>query len=401
MLLVTSEFDYFDVATIICKISLKFPRLKDFLLISTLLSSSLDNLTRKGFPVERIFNLKQSKIDQRRKVRIEADSVTSDENFSSLPQNEKEYRANNPEMDRTISELKNIFPDADHDFLAQFVLSMWPSDIPSIVDKLLEVDVPKKRTENQTNLTTGQKTIDNLFQSLSNVTKQLGILDISESYGGNKPQKNKNITPFQTKLLEKKLKSSILKSRSTTEENIKGDIGMLEQPQTINNCCSVLTDTDLELHCFTNNIPFYIDKRALEEGKSALSTNPASLTNFSQVLIFLGKVFDCPLKAIHIYWDHNAKTVAFNRNRSLFFNLRFYIGLHHSNDPSISFYSLSSERPSCFYYWYMTFCHELAHHFVIDHDAQHENYMSSFAETYMGKLIKSMSLSGIKSYEDH
>jgi len=36
----------------------------------------------------------------------------------------------------------------------------------------------------------------------------------------------------------------------------------------------------------------------------------------------------------------------------------------------------------------MVMCHELAHNFESDHNSTHEFYLSSFAEQYMGKLMK-------------
>ena len=56
-LFVTSNFDYYDVASSIAKLFIKKPRLNDSLLISTFLSSTLDNLNRKGFPVDRILSV--------------------------------------------------------------------------------------------------------------------------------------------------------------------------------------------------------------------------------------------------------------------------------------------------------------------------------------------------------
>ena len=56
MLLLTSNFDYFDAAQVLAKLVVRKPRLNDSLLISTFLSSTIDNLIRKGFPIERILS---------------------------------------------------------------------------------------------------------------------------------------------------------------------------------------------------------------------------------------------------------------------------------------------------------------------------------------------------------
>ncbi|KAJ1557813.1 hypothetical protein HK405_015115, partial [Cladochytrium tenue] len=56
------EVDYFDVAQALGKVIFVKARLNDSLLLSTLLSTTLTNLKRKGFPVDRILNLQEGKL---------------------------------------------------------------------------------------------------------------------------------------------------------------------------------------------------------------------------------------------------------------------------------------------------------------------------------------------------
>jgi hypothetical protein len=411
-ILVTRDYDFFDIATMVCKILFKFPRLKDVLLISTLLSSSLDNLTRKGFPVSRILNLTKSKaIVNNMAIKKPLSNETRDSEIWDKDKggkaNDQNVSANPNEMNIIVEELKNWFPNADPFFLEQFFISMWPSTIEKIVDKLLEANIPSRSDNEKESMTltnespvkdsgTGKNIFKDMLQSLSTMSKSIPIpgMNISSNDNqGNSHEKipTKDINPNQTKTLHTQLKKSIHQSRATSETNVKGKIGTLEPPQSSSNSCYIFPETDLELSNNIDGIPFYIDKRVLKEGNLAIQQNPNSLGNFAHILKHLAKVFDCPEKAIHIYWDHDGSTIAFNRNRSLFFNLRFYIGLHYNNNNMPGgFYSLASEKTDCIFYWFMTFCHELAHHFVSSHDANHEHYMSSFAESYLCNLVKSM-----------
>ena len=79
----------------------------------------------------------------------------------------------------------------------------------------------------------------------------------------------------------------------------------------------------------------------------------------------IASVFELPSQAIHIFYDNYTNTVAFNRDRALFFNLKFYIGFH-DKDCKI--------KPTCnaMTYWFMTICHELAHNLVQSHSSEHE-----------------------------
>ncbi|KAJ3330014.1 hypothetical protein HDU91_003705, partial [Kappamyces sp. JEL0680] len=80
---------------------------------------------------------------------------------------------------------------------------------------------------------------------------------------------------------------------------------------------------------------------------------------------------------LHIFYDRSGGTIAFNRGRTLFFNYRYYLSWHAD----------SHGKPDRLYFWFMTFCHELAHNEHGPHDETHEYYMSGFAEQYLDKLF--------------
>ncbi|KAJ1960619.1 hypothetical protein IWQ62_004162, partial [Dispira parvispora] len=110
-----------------------------------------------------------------------------------------------------------------------------------------------------------------------------------------------------------------------------------------------------------------------------------ALHALTHVLKFLIGVFQLPEHSVHIYYDRDGTAIAFNRGRSLFFNLRFFILLHHLRLLT------EGQAVDVYNYWFMVTCHELAHNFVSDHNSQHEFYMSSFAEQFLrpffGKLL--------------
>jgi hypothetical protein len=91
----------------------------------------------------------------------------------------------------------------------------------------------------------------------------------------------------------------------------------------------------------------------------------APLTRFVIILKDLVEVFELAPKAIHIFYDNNSSTIAFNRDKALFFNFKFYLGLHDEQCKN----GITSDAMT---YWFMTFCHELAHNFVSPHNSEHE-----------------------------
>ena len=95
-------------------------------------------------------------------------------------------------------------------------------------------------------------------------------------------------------------------------------------------------------------------------GALFLSQNFHQVERFSIVIQNLAKVFKLNLSTVAIYYEPNGSTIAFNRSKALYFNLRFFVALHQN-----------SVDTSCYSYWYMTFAHELAHNLVTAHESPH------------------------------
>ena len=76
----------------------------------------------------------------------------------------------------------------------------------------------------------------------------------------------------------------------------------------------------------------------------------------------LAIVFELTPHAIHVFYDKNSDTIAFNHDKALFFNFRYYLVLHDEECKT---------KPTCnaMTYWFMKFCHELAHNIFRSHNA--------------------------------
>lgn len=68
--------------------------------------------------------------------------------------------------------------------------------------------------------------------------------------------------------------------------------------------------------------------------------------------------------------------VAFNLNKSLFFNLAWFMTLHSEGCAS------REGKLRALDSWFFTYCHELAHNLVGDHNARHSWYQQQIAIEY-------------------
>lgn len=74
------------------------------------------------------------------------------------------------------------------------------------------------------------------------------------------------------------------------------------------------------------------------EAQTFLNDNKDALRRFIQVLVPLSGVYDLPVTRIHIFYDVSGGLIAFNRNASLFFNLRFFQSWRTSFFPMFHIY---------------------------------------------------------------
>ena len=113
---------------------------------------------------------------------------------------------------------------------------------------------------------------------------------------------------------------------------------------------------------------------------SLLSQNFNAVERFSVVIHHLTDVFKLHLRTVAIYHEPNGNTIAFNSNKALYFNLRFFCALHQNHVDS-----------ACYSYWYMTFSHELAHNLVSAHNKEHGSFTENIAALYLPDFVKLLS----------
>jgi hypothetical protein len=94
--------------------------------------------------------------------------------------------------------------------------------------------------------------------------------------------------------------------------------------------------------------------RTHPESEAFMSENFHAVDSFSDVLQKLCTVYSLDLNTIAIFHDPAGGTIAFNSNRSLYMNVRFFYALHYKQ----------TQKPGrdCYSYWFTTMAHELAHH---------------------------------------
>ena len=84
-----------------------------------------------------------------------------------------------------------------------------------------------------------------------------------------------------------------------------------------------------------------------------ISANTTALKQFAGILIDCADVFALKRDAVHIFYDSEGSTIAFNRSKALFFNYRYFENLHL---PDVQ----RGQKTEALVYWCVVMAHELA-----------------------------------------
>jgi len=132
---------------------------------------------------------------------------------------------------------------------------------------------------------------------------------------------------------------------------------------------------DLDFIGEMSHVKIYVS-RDTRQPQSIMTTKHDAIARFIHVIKPLVKIYNIPFTALHIFYDQSGEMIAFNRNASIFLNLRYYEAWH---DADVVFGNLSSAYIS----WFFTLAHEIAHNLVQPHNSEHEFYFSAICEKHI------------------
>ena len=126
----------------------------------------------------------------------------------------------------------------------------------------------------------------------------------------------------------------------------------------------------------------FLDKDGESKGITSekfLAENTTALQLFASVLQDCADSFALKRNTVHIFYDDSGSTIAFNSNKALFFNYRYFENLHLAA-------AQQGKKAEAIVYWAVTMAHELAHNMISDHSSQHSYYTESLIMQYFGKI---------------
>lgn len=416
------DIDFYDIANSLCTLLFARVRFNDAIIVERYLTASLYNLKRKGVPVDRILNIRKQ----------QATPVPS----PALPSSPSPSPAlpilpslSPKDVDKYTKQVQEVFSDCQEGYIRQLIAQQTKDHVQNVINKLLHEDYPKSK-QYEKEAVGSVISEEEEEQRRKKQERETELASIVEAERARKNEKNAGFMnriwsswkptvpdkqlpapppPPPSQPIEEVVKQQIEKksklppSESTITPNLTSNVRQnlkraihsckpyagkdVYSPPRINqvneseNYCDNTPGQDLSYVGNVMGMEFYVHRTVSPD--DVLEQYGQAMARFTNILTELSKVFELRLNTIQIFYDIQGPTIAFNTTGSLFMNLRYYLALH---EPS-TVEQEKEKRKEAMIYWFMTFCHELAHNFVHQHDSQHEFYMSSFAENYLEALM--------------
>jgi len=382
VLFVTPKYHLFDVSQLLVTLVLYKPKLHSSLLLESLLSTDLEILKLRGYNVERILKARAAEARLAEQARRQRE----------------EERAKALQEEANLVEERRRQAELDAKKQKEVVLAM-PGGFGSPVGQNRHDGVQQPQTPAAPITNFFNRFSRQLFDSQKERDKGIFASVLgggSSSTGGStttlsapqetavvRPPEDHQHKPTKPHILRANLQSAINASRAHNSNQVFSP-AQTQQVQEQKTYCDSKPARDIKfLTEMPSGIRLFVERHV---EASFLRMNIFQLNSFSSVLLEVAAVFDLPTSVIHMYYDNNGPTIAFNLNGSLFFNFRYYQELHHEACIAGGEAAVKG-RKEALIYWFVTACHELGHNIVKDHSSDHSFYTESFVQMFFAECM--------------
>ncbi|KAG8883551.1 hypothetical protein FRB97_006398 [Tulasnella sp. 331] len=380
------KLDMYEVAHSICKLLLKNHKVNDSLLFMTILSTDLRALRRRGFNVDRIIH--QQKVEQRL---MAAQRVAEEQSLAQMPGADPFQPAPAPSLPPPLNEKARLPPPPGG------LRGAKAAAIPRASSPPPQSAVRPPSPDGRTIASSRSKTVaSNALNSLKDrFIRKGGIPNGFPSLPGSDstlagagasssaPRGDEEARVTPTNDIDRNIRTAIAACRAEKSSVVANRQQMTTVKESLDDgyCDISGADNDFSLISTVDGYRFYVAKDVPSPQQTMASKLPA-LTRFASAIIKpLAQVYKLPSTSIHIFYDLHGGLIAFNRNGSLFLNLRYYESWH---DAEVQ----ENQTHKALISWYHSLAHEIAHNLVHPHNAEHEFYFSAICESHLMDLVR-------------
>ena len=363
--------DLFNVSQALLGIILHRPKPQQAILLTTLLETDLKKLRTRGYDVSRILRRRQIEAriaEEERRKRLEEEqlriqeagairqntSETTDKEtksasmpgaFNDTPETEGRIGRHSFESNDSEKQSKGFFQNLSKNFTDRMQQARGrPLELPEHAQ---------------------QHTQDNVLQS--------SLIKQSTSSTTSAPTAPTPAPATNPANLQQNLLNAIKATRPHNSQSVVSAPVINDVMETQTFCdakpgqnISIFGEASSGIKIFLAN--------TLANKQKFMAANSGGFNSFERVILIIAEVMSISRQSLHMFYDEESATIAFNSSGALFVNYRYFESLHLAEVQR-------EELADAVVYWFVVCCHELAHNIVSDHSAAHSYY------TYVSFLL--------------
>lgn len=424
------NIDWFEVAAALNKFLLSRQRLQEVLLFMTLLSTSLRDLKRRGFHVDKILQQRKAEREAYERGQMEQQRQAQLEALSKPP--------SDAQFKEWMQQASAMFPDADPEGIESALRRQKEDHLEKTIALLSEGKYEKRRRGTRGG---GQGSVFNamggdddggavtpsggppsmdrtgssssgggffssfkdrwmrpessLASGTSSIVRPPAIAAAGRSAndqdvqgalpapspaaagigGSSKPPEQ----PSSLDSIRRNVLSAIAQSRPDASTSVRSEAKTTNVKEANSTYCDNSgVETDLTLAGEVAGMRVYLGKD-LDVGETMARNQGALERLISTIYRPVGAIFGLDPRSMHVFVDTKGPTIAFNRGGTIWLNLRFYLAWH---DDDVARGDVTDALISTFF----SVAHEIAHNLEQQHNAQHEFYTSALCEQFFMSL---------------
>ncbi|THU91523.1 hypothetical protein K435DRAFT_759191 [Dendrothele bispora CBS 962.96] len=379
--------DMYEVATSLNRLFFESPKANDALLFMTILSTDLRSLKRRGYNVDRILReqrVKRQAAEDAEKARAQA---LAQAQAPTPPLMSKPPQPSIPGMfpptetppqtlpnpAATSTSLRNPIPVPEKEFHDDKVVSKVRPQ--SIINQM-------QQFKNRFTGKHGTDVPDHDGPSFPTTTS----LPLPLGNSPQRPNSHRNPTQGATPIsnIHANIDMAVRACRPESGSLLRNREHMQQVKETLDEgYCDISGRAgDLKQIGQMGEVSVYLSEE-VPQIDTFMATKRNSMARFIYIMKDLGEIYKLPLTSMHIFYDLGGGLIAFNRNGSIFLNLRYFEAWH---DADVA----AGNTSAAYISWFFTLAHEIAHNLVQPHNSEHEFYFSAICEKHIMDLQRKL-----------
>ena len=377
----SNGYDMYQVSQALVPVLLHRSKPQSIFMLEMILESSLSKLRSRGYNVARLLNQRETEAriaEEVRKRQVEEEQRELMEREAAWKQTQAQAQAQSV---RNPDTMPGLFPDSPAKVKEL-------EQTPHVEEEPIPSKKPRSFLDNVGRRLGFDRRPSSQFPTTS--ASNIGPVETPEEDApppyerdaqksqSQAPQPEAVTAPHQ---LQRNLVSAIQASRAHNSSSIASQPEVTNVKETAT-YCDAKPGHNISYIGEVSNLRVFLDNTVAANGMPAakfLAANASALEQFASILLDCADTFSLKRNTIHIFYDTAGSTIAFNQNRSLFFNYRYFENLHLP-------YVQQGNKTDAIAYWCVVMAHELCHNLVSDHSAQHSYYTESMIIQYFGKI---------------